>query len=271
MKLNETIADWIELRKKRGLYTFCIEDVLKAFPYYNYQYIFTSLGRQIKSEHIISPTRGFYVIIPTEYALTSNVPPTFYIDRMMQYLKRDYYIGLLNAAEFYGAAHQRPQSFTVINTLPTLRSGVRSHVKFEFITTRQRLNHNLIIKHKSKLGTINVSSAELTALDLVANEHKIGGLNRVCSVLNDLAESFDATRINAEYLGIYPTPVYQRLGYILELILGANDLADILFDMIIKLGKRVRPIPFKIGKPIEGSTYANRWKVIENQEIELDE
>lgn len=271
MKPNETIAGWIEFRKKRGLYTFCIEDVLKAFPHYNYQYVFTSLGRQIKTEKIISPTRGFYAIIPTEYALTANVPPTFYIDRMMQYLKRDYYIGLLNAAEFYGAAHQRPQSFTVINTLPALRSGLRSRVKFEFITTRQKLNHNLIIQHKSKLGTINVSSAELTALDLVANEHKIGGLNRVCSVLTDLVESFDANKINAEYIGIYPIPVYQRLGYILETILEANDLADTLFEMIRKCGKRVRQIPFKIGKPIEGPTYTNRWKVIENQKIELDE
>lgn len=271
MKEKETISGWVELRKKRGLYTFSIEEVIDAFPKFGYQYIFLSLNRQVKASRIISPARGFYVIIPTEYALTLNVPPAFYVDQMMQYLKRDYYIALLNAAEFYGAAHQRPQSFTVINTLPAMRSGTRARVKFEFISTCQPIHHRLIEKKKSKLGTVNVASAELTALDLIANEKKVGGLNRVCTVMNDLTDSFDVSKIDDDFFKIYSMPIYQRLGYILENILSEDVLANILFVKLSKTGKRLRPIPFKIGKPIEGCEANNRWKVIENQEIEIDE
>ena len=44
---------------------------------------------------------------------------------MMSFLKIDYYVGLLNAAEFYGASHQRPQTFTIMNTYPDIRDSKR--------------------------------------------------------------------------------------------------------------------------------------------------
>ena len=267
----ETLAKWIETRKNRGFYTFSVEDVISDFPQYEYSYVFISLGRQIKRKTIISPVRGFYVIIPTEYALTGNVPPIFYIDKMMRYLDRDYYVALLNAAEFYGAAHQRPQTFSVINTLPTLRNGIRSNTRFEFIATRLPICQNLITKRDSKLGTINVSCAELTALDLVANEKKVGGLNRVCTVINDLTESFKLENFGETLMKIYPTSIYQRLGYILECVLENKEWADVLFALMKVSKCRFRPVPFKIDKTTDGFECTNRWKVIENQEIEIDE
>jgi hypothetical protein len=49
------------------------------------------------------------VVVPVEYELKGVVPPVVYIDWLMAYLQKNYYIGLLNAATFYGAAHQQPQ------------------------------------------------------------------------------------------------------------------------------------------------------------------
>lgn len=270
MEHKETISEWIKQRKYRGKYTFCVEDVMKDFPSLQYSHIFNSLGRQIKANTIVSPVRGFYVIVPTEYALTGKVPAVFYIDRMMEFLQRDYYIGLLNAAEFYGAALQRPQTFTVIHTPPYLTNGVRAGVEFSFIK-KNSVAPTFIIQHKSRLGTVNVSSAELTVLDLIANEKKIGGLNRVCTVLNDLVDSFDPDIIDVRFIKLYPTPIYQRFGYILEKILEENNLANILFEKLSESGNRLRLIPFKIGKDTDGCEYDNRWKVVENQEIEIDE
>jgi hypothetical protein len=39
------------------------------------------------------------------------VPPEFYIDDLMKHLTRPYYVSLLNAAAFYGAAHQNRKFF----------------------------------------------------------------------------------------------------------------------------------------------------------------
>lgn len=267
---KETISEWIKQRKYRGKYTFSIEDVMKVFPALQYSNVFNTLNRQIKAQSVISPVRGFYVIVPTEYGLKGLVPPVFFIDQMMKYLQREYYIGLLNAAEFYGAALQRPQSFTVIHTPPHLIDGVRAGEKFHFIK-KISINPHFIEKRDSRLGTVNVSSAELTALDLIANEKKVGGLNRVCTVLNDLTETLDASKFDGDFFKLYPAPIYQRLGYILENILEEDVLADILFEKLSQSGKRLRITPFKIGKSTGRYDDSNRWKVIENQEIEIDE
>lgn len=55
-----------------------------------------------------------FQIVPIKYELKSSVPPTTYIDQLMTYLNREYYIGLLNAAAFYGASHQQSQELTII-------------------------------------------------------------------------------------------------------------------------------------------------------------
>lgn len=70
----------------------------------------------------MSPLRGFYVIITDEYALRGTVPQEVYLDQMMQHLKRTYYIALLNAAEYHGAAHQAPMSFSVMIEPPSMRN-----------------------------------------------------------------------------------------------------------------------------------------------------
>ncbi len=270
MSKGISISDWVEHHKFRGIYAFSLDEVKEGFPSFTPTYIATALSRLVTQKIIISPTKGFYVIVPTEYALTGVVDPTFFVDRMMQYMGRKYYIGLLNAAEFYGAAHQRPQTFTIVNTYPEIRSGERSHVSFVFVS-RKDIDDKFVIRRKSRLGTVNVSSAELTAVDLVANEGKVGGLNRVCSVLSDLVDSIDFDKVDDGLYSLYPVPVYQRLGYILESVLGEKSPADRVHASLSRHGGRIREVPFKSGCPTYGCTSANRWKVIENQKIYIDE
>lgn len=54
-------------------------------------------------------------------------------------------------------------------------------------------------KHKTQTGHINVSCPELTAVDLVENEKSVGGLNRVCTVLNELAETMDLNSLDDSF------------------------------------------------------------------------
>ena len=43
------------------------------------------------------------------------------IDQLMSYLQKPYYVCMLSAAELLGAAHQRPQQFSVMTTFPKRR------------------------------------------------------------------------------------------------------------------------------------------------------
>ena len=58
----------------------------------------------------------------------------------------------------------------------------------------------------------------MTALDLVQNERKVGGLGRVAEVLLELMEVVDLTDDQVELMKGYSVPTLQRLGHLLGLL-----------------------------------------------------
>ncbi len=50
---------------------------------------------------LISPCQFFYVAVAPEYRERGNVPPLLYVDRMMQFSGREYYVALMSAADIY--------------------------------------------------------------------------------------------------------------------------------------------------------------------------
>lgn len=267
-KEDYSLSDWIDEKVIRGFYTFTIEDIRSDFPQFSDTYIRTSLYRLIVKKKIISPWRGFYVSIPVEYALKSIVPPVFYINTLMSFLNKKYYICLLNAASFYGASHQRVQTFSVMIEYPKLRNTKKTSTSILFFS-KTEIPEKYIRKHKAQSGYVNVSSPELTAIDLIENEKYVGGLNRVCTVLNELVDSIDFDKLEDNFFTLSSVPVYQRFGYILESILKREDLANKYKNKMPLL--TTRNIPFKISKSVEDCEIDRKWKVIINQDIEIDE
>src|SRR5690606_9251423 len=62
---------------------------------------------------LASPEREFYVIVPPEYRSLGCLPADQFIPGLMAQKNQPYYAGLLTAAQYYGAAHHRPQAFQV--------------------------------------------------------------------------------------------------------------------------------------------------------------
>ena len=269
-KRIETLLDWIEYREVRGYYTFTKEDIERQFPAASKVYMKTALHRLVAKSRIISPWRNFYVIMPVEYSLKGIIPPVFYMDQLMSYLGKKYYVSLLNAASFYGASHQRVQTFSVMVEQPSLRNTSKNGTPILFFSKKE-IRMEFIKKHKTQTGYINVSSPELTAIDLIENEKNVGGLNRVCTVLNELSDAMNLDSLDDSFFNISTTPVFQRLGLILEHSLGREELAETLYSKIEAAELKLRKVPFKINKPTDGCEVDKRWKVIVNQEIEIDE
>lgn len=266
----KSIAEWVVAQSHMGHYVFTLDSVERAFNDISIQNRRVSLSRLTKKGLIISPWRGFYVTVPTEYKLKGEVPPVFWMDALMKHLGRDYYVSLLSAAEFYGAAHQRPMTFSVMVEGTALRSGVKNGTELLFMR-KESLSKDFIRKFPTQMGTLNVSSPELSALDLVDCQETVGGLNRVSTVLAELVEQMDWANTDSKIFAHYKAPIIQRLGYILETVLEENEQAESLMRKSKEAGIEMRRAPLKLGRGCDGFPIDNRWNVIVNMEIEIDE
>jgi len=223
-----------------------------------------SLRRLKRKGAIVSPHRGFYVIVPLEYRSAGSPPATWFIDDLMRYLKRPYYVGILTAAAIHGAAHQQPQVFQVVTDVP-MRNMAAGRVRLDFHRNR-RLASVAVTPVKTPTGYMRVSTPEATAVDLVRYVRSAGGLDNVATVLMELEERMEAGKL-MEAAAAAPPPDVQRLGYLLEQ-LGFDHLADALAGPMAS--RRPRPVLLGSGQKTNRAAPHPRWQVIPNVEVEPD-
>jgi len=265
----DTVKKWIEEIQFSGKSCFTFSEVLKNFPTHNPDSLKRSLTRLASKHKICSVWKGFYVTVPVDYQPKGIVPAVFYIDQLMNFLERDYYISLLNAAQFYGAAHQCPMEFTVMTTPPSLRSTLKKDIRTNFNNKSTILNQ-YTEQRKTSTSYIKISSPELTATDMIQFEKVIGGLNRASTVLSELAESCHFKKLKADFFQYVPTPVIQRLGYLLDEKLEFKKQAADLYATAKKFDCVFRKTPLKSRKSILNCLVNEKWKVIINEHIEID-
>lgn len=172
-----------------------------------------ALNRLAKQKLIASPARGFYVILPPEYRSLGCLPADQFIPALMKRLNLSYYAGLLSAAQYHGAAHQRPQEFQVF--LASNRRPIQCGAVRVVFMARKRIRDVPVQPFNTPRGTLLVSTPEATALDLVGYAGHAGGLNQVATVLSELAERIDPEKLAAA-ARTAPVAWAQRLGYLLE-------------------------------------------------------
>lgn len=264
MKLSE----WTDNLLAKGKIAFSIDDV-KQLNGLTEVAIKRSLAKLTTKGSILSIYKGYYIIIPPQYKARGILPPPLFIDGLMKFLERPYYVGLLNAAVFFGAAHQQPQEFFVFTNFPALRPTTKKGVKINYISKKET-PPVFLEKKKTETGYINISNPALTAIDLVQFDKRIGGLNRAATVLNELAETIRPEQINEDLLKEVPVTAIQRLGYLLEVILQ-KDIGSHLYDVCKKAELEFFRIPLKTSASKKGFSSDERWKIIVNSEIEIDE
>ena len=264
-----TIRQWIKEREIVGKTTFSIDDIRKAFSKTSDSVISSELSRLSRQGLIQLVYKGFYTVVPIQYQARGIVPPLYYIDQLMTYLKKPYYISLLSAAELNGAAHQRPQKFSVTSTIPSLNTSRNKIIVWSF---RRKIYNDMLLQKNSETGSITYSSPELTAADIVQYEEQIGGLSQAATVLSEL---LDVTDFNRHFDSLYKMETIaslQRLGYIIEDVLEKKEQADTLFHLLRGKTKRLNYTALTSRHAVREDCHRNeRWKIIINQEIETDD
>ena len=195
-----------------------------------------------------------------------TLPVELYIDNLMKYLGRRYYVGLFSAAMLHGAAHQQPQEFFIIIESPNLRKIKKGQLAINF-SEKGKFPFFGIEERKTDTGYMKVSGKELTFFDLIYFEKILGGYNRITSMLADLTDGIRKSKFREVLENDFPLTVYQRAGYILEHIIRDEKLAGIVKERLAKENVRstlLAPFGEKVG------AVESRWKVQVNIEIESD-
>ena len=257
------LEDYLVLVQSKGRYAVTLEELKGEFDI-SEKALLQSLFRLKTKRQLAQVRKEFYVIIPPHYSERGMVPPSLFIDDMMDYLGKDYYVGLLSAAALHGAAHQQPMEFQVITKAPALRSIKNQQLSVRFFT-KSEWDPEQIEKKKTETGYLHLSTPELTAFDLVNYHKSIGGLNRILPILEELAESMKSSRLKkaAKHQKI---PTIQRLGCLLE-VLEITPLANALQQMIPAKG--LKGIPLSLAHRKKDGPFNEKWSVFLNAELDL--
>lgn len=277
-----------------NIHAFITDLVAKGYCSFTYPQVKEALGvsdiaaraalRRLKQKgELAHPLSGFYVIVPPEYRILGCRPADQFIHDLMQFINAPYYVGLLSAAQYYGAAHHRPQQFQII-TNQKRRPITCGQIKIVFITKKE-IEHTATENFNTSQGAIMVSSPEVTAIDMVTYPHRCGGLDNVLTVLADLVKKIDADKLLQLALNTEEITWVQRLGYLFDLI-KATNLSDVLLRSLENRRVRSRlliappkkspaleKLTAKLGKntnSLSCKTKNDKWKLIINKKLELE-
>jgi hypothetical protein len=241
--------------RAEGRYTFSLAGIRARFPQSD-EAIKKALQRLKNKQEIVQVRKEFYVILPPEYKSRGMLPPAMFIDDLMKFLGRDYYVGLQDAAAFLGTASQQSTDFSVVTTKPPLRA-----IQTINFNSKKEWSKDDIDQLEVETGYINVSSPELTALDLLFFMNKEEWFDHIAAVLEGLSYTMNAQKLVATANRFPQISTVQRLGFLLDEVLQMQSLSDPLAEYlktvnyfpVVLFPEKIRPVRMITG---------NKWKVV---------
>ena len=251
----------LEQFQASGRRVFTVEDASQRLDVSKFNTL-RILGNLKRQKRILTLTRGLYALWhPSERKW--GLRPLPILDSLMRFRKTPYYIGLLSAADYHGAAHHKPQVLQVV--IPKqlcLRKISQLHISFH---VRKKFPAVGLEKAMTESGTVYYSSPELTALDLIYTPSACAGFGNVCLVIHDLISHLDEARLK-QMIEEYPyAACVQRLGFLMEYFGADPKLLKPLQRWAHR--KQLVPIALSPDYPKKGKIDQN-WQVIKNTKVE---
>jgi hypothetical protein len=269
------LEHYLDQQLIRGRFHFTRKEAIKTLAL-NARAFGDAATRLIKKKQLVSPWRGFYLILRPEDRIAGAPDPVRWIDPLMKYLKLDYRISLLRAAAFHGSSHQAAMVFQVIVS-KQLRGFDLGRHRIQFIYQRSAAfsstnQDEWLQQLKSDTGFARVAGVELTLLDSARYFHKVGGINSVAQMANDLGGKADARKL-AKAAACYENSSVRRLGYLLQYF-GHERQAKAVLPLVKKaksmkpLDPSVRPLNEDLARVPETDA---TWMLTLNALVEIDE
>lgn len=253
----------IEVLEGEGRRTFTIGDAMKRLNG-GRKNTLAILGSLKHAKRVVSLTNGLYALWhPSERRW--GIHPLPLLNDLMKYRNCPYYVGLLSAADHYGAAHHKPQVLQVIipkqiKFRKARELGISLHVFNQF-----PLEGLTSVKTQGEKTIF--SSPERTALDLFYFEFACGGFKNICLVVRGLIPKINPENLE-KAIRQYPySSSIQKLGYMLEHF-HSEHLLNILANWAAH--KKLPNIALSARLPKRGKVHP-LWHIIENALVEEEE
>ena len=256
-------ADYIEELQTNGRLVFTTNDAVEALDR-SVAAVRAQLRRLKAKGQIADPYRGFHVVVPPKYRRLGCLPADHFVPQLMAHLDEPYYVALLSAAAYHGAAHQAPMVFQVM-VQRSRRSLACGGVRVDFVV-RRGMRETSVVERDTPTGVLRVASPAATAVELVGYPERCGFLDNVATVLAELAESVDANALEAEARRA-PVSWVQRLGYLLVRV-ERDGLAARLDGVLAE--RNVFTVALAPWREMEGAPRDARWQVATNVDVEPD-
>jgi len=259
------LTAYIDSLQSHGRYYFEREQAIRVLD--KSQAAFDiALHRLIKKGRVGRIRGDFYVIIPLEYSAIGSLPATWFIDPFMRFMQIEYYVGLLSAAEQYGATHQQVMTFQVIanKVMRPIRLG-QVTIDFHY---QKHVPTDFLRSIKTETGEMLVASPEVVVCDLIKYVNAVGQIHNVATVLCELQEGLSMEALLRYIKSFSIGTVYiQRLGYLLD-YLNLDISTQPLQQWLSQKKLEYRPL-------VMGSTSAiieknKRWHILVNEAVETD-
>lgn len=254
--MQSPLTELLNAAERRGKLNLRTADIALALPGVSAEALRQALHRQQRKGRIVRASRGseHWVIVPLQDAFAGAPPLETWLDAYLsKTLGVPYYVGLLSAAEVYGAS---PQAVMVTQVMtPGVRRPVQVGRHRLVFLKCSRVTDMPTQWHETPHGRFKVSTPELTALDLVSRQQVAGGMARIVEVLQSLAPDMTADPLVAALNALNETPTAQRLGVLLSQLdqpLLANLVAEWLGN------KRTRRIALTLNGEEQGASDLNR-------------
>ena len=216
--MPQHLSDVLDACERAGKLNVRGEELRAALPGASPAALRKALYRQQQAGRLVHLSRGadHWLIVPLQYAEAGSPPLETWLDPYLRKtLKMPYCVGLLSAAESYGAS---PYAVMVTQVMaPGKRRPITvGRHKLVFYACA-RIAAMPTRWHESAEGRFKVSAPELTALHLIERESAIGGMGRVREVLRALWPRCTPKGMTKALAAMQNAPAAQRLGALLTL------------------------------------------------------
>jgi predicted transcriptional regulator of viral defense system len=261
--MNTRPKDLPEYLLSQGRYSFTTEEA-EAILGTGRQAALAALARLQRRGAVFSPAKGLYVAIPPEHRSVGAPPGEWFVDPMMRHLHRPYYIALLTAAAFHGAAHQAPQLFQVMtdyaSSLGTRRFGRQ---RLRFYSSKQ-VSDDPTSQITVPTGYAVLATKETTVVDLVSRPREAGGYSNVATILKELGPLHGSALAQTAFRR--GRALVRRIGWLVEQFGEIDDLEALRQAARIDLGE-----PTLLDPASRKHGHADRdWAIRVNRAVEPD-
>jgi len=261
--MMRSASDYVEDLQVNGRLTFTTAQAVEALGR-SEAAVRAQLRRLKDKGHIAAPFRGFHVVVPPRYRRLGCLPAEQFVPQLLEHLGEPYYVALLSAAAYHGAAHQAPMVFQVV-VAKSRRSLACGGVRVDFVARRDMAD-TPVVERNVPTGALRVASPAATALELVGYPERCGYLDNVATVLAELAESMDGEALAAEARRA-PVAWVQRLGYLLVHV-EQDALAAHVERVLAE--RDVFVVPLAPWLAMQGAPRDARWSLAINTDVEAD-